>query len=50
MAIFYTKCSLISRVIRSGFVRPDAADLEARLEDYCLVELWEKNVIGGGPH
>lgn len=34
----------------SGFVRPDASDLEAWLEDYSLGELWEKNVIGGGPH
>lgn len=34
----------------SGFVRPDASDLEAWLEDYSLGEIWEKNVIGGGPH
>ena len=34
----------------SGFVRPDAGDLEAWLEDYSLGEIWEKNVIGGGPH
>ncbi len=33
----------------SGFVRPDARDLEAWLEDYSLGEIWEKNVIGGGP-
>ena len=31
----------------SGFVRPDASDLEAWLEDYSLGEIWEKNVIGG---
>jgi len=24
--------------------------LEAWLEDYSLGEIWEKNVIGGGPH
>ena len=34
----------------SGFVRPDGADLEACLEDYSLGEIWEKNIIGGGPH
>ena len=34
----------------SGFVRSDASNLEAWLEDYSLGEIWEKNVIGGGPH
>ena len=34
----------------SRFVRPDAEDLEAWLDDYSLGEIWEKNVIGGGPH
>ena len=34
----------------SRFVRPDAGDLEAWLDDYSLGEIWEKNVIGGGPH
>ena len=34
----------------SGFARPDAGDLESWLEDYSLGEIWEKNVIGGGPH
>lgn len=32
------------------FRRPDATKLEAWLEDYALGEVWEKNVIGGGPH
>ena len=34
----------------SRFDRPDAKDLEAWLEDYSLGEIWEKNIIGGGPH
>ncbi len=34
----------------SLFTRPDAAALEAWLEDYSLGEVWEKNVLGGGPH
>ena len=34
----------------SRFTRPDAEALEAWLEDYSLGEVWEKNVIGGGPH
>lgn len=32
------------------FDRPDAKKLSAWLEDYSLGEVWEKNVIGGGPH
>ena len=32
------------------FGRPDAQELEAWLEEYSLGEIWEKNVIGGGPH
>lgn len=32
------------------FARPDAEKLEAWLEDYSLGEIWEKNIIGGGPH
>lgn len=32
------------------FTRPDAEQLGAWLEDYSLGEVWEKNVIGGGPH
>lgn len=32
------------------FERPDAEKLEAWLEDYSLGEIWEKNVLGAGPH
>ena len=32
------------------FKRPDAEKLREWLEDYSLGEVWEKNVIGGGPH
>ena len=35
---------------QSVFHRPDANHLEAWLTDYSLGEVWEKNVIGGGPH
>jgi hypothetical protein len=34
----------------SVFTRLDAASLESWLEEYSLGEVWEKNVIGGGPH
>lgn len=34
----------------SIFKRLNPADLEAWLEEYSLGEVWEKNVIGGGPH
>jgi predicted ATPase len=34
----------------STFVRPDPSALESWLEEYSLGEVWEKNVIGGGPH
>ncbi len=34
----------------SQFKRLDSAKLEAWLEEYSLGEVWEKNVIGGGPH
>jgi predicted ATPase len=34
----------------SKFTRPDPNQLEAWLEDYSLGEVWQKNVIGGGPH
>ena len=34
----------------SWFTRPDPAKLEAWLDEYSLGEVWEKNVIGGGPH
>lgn len=32
------------------FSRPHAEKLDAWMEDYSLGEIWEKNVIGGGPH
>ena len=32
------------------FDRPDADKLDAWLEDYSLGEIWEKNIIGAGPH
>lgn len=32
------------------FSRLDAHALQSWLEDYSLGEIWEKNVIGGGPH
>lgn len=34
----------------SRLKRADAATLESWLEEYSLGEVWEKNVIGGGPH
>jgi predicted ATPase len=34
----------------SRFVRLNSAELEAWLQEYSLGEVWEKNVIGGGPH
>ncbi len=34
----------------SHFTRPDAEKLDAWLDEYSLGEVWEKNVIGGGPH
>ena len=34
----------------SKFERPDSAKLESWLDEYSLGEIWEKNVIGGGPH
>ncbi len=33
----------------SRFTRLDTADLSGWLEDYSIGEIWEKNVIGGGP-
>jgi len=35
---------------KSTFHRPGAEKLNAWLEEYSLGEIWEKNVIGGGPH
>jgi predicted ATPase len=34
----------------SEFERPDPIKLESWLQEYSLGEVWEKNVIGGGPH
>ena len=34
----------------STLMRPDANALESWLDDYALGEIWEKNIIGGGPH
>lgn len=34
----------------SQFKRLNPLELEAWLEEYSLGEVWEKNVIGGGPH
>ncbi len=34
----------------SQFERPDPEKLKAWLDEYTLGEVWEKNVIGGGPH
>lgn len=36
--------------MESQFVRPEAEKLKEWLEDYSLGEVWEKNIIGGGPH
>lgn len=35
---------------QSKFVRLESSQLKAWLEDYSLGEIWEKNVLGGGPH
>lgn len=34
----------------SRFSQPDTKALASWLEDYSLGEVWEKNVMGGGPH
>lgn len=34
----------------SQFIRPDPTIMQTWLDDYSLGEVWEKNVIGGGPH
>ncbi|MBC1241457.1 AAA family ATPase [Nostoc sp. 2RC] len=34
----------------SQFQRLNSTQLEAWLEEYSLGEVWEKNIIGGGPH
>lgn len=34
----------------SQFKRLNSTELEAWLDEYSLGEVWEKNIIGGGPH
>ena len=34
----------------SRFDRPDGERLREWLEDYTIGEVWNRNVIGGGPH
>ena len=34
----------------STFTRQSSEKLDHWLEDYSLGEVWEKNVMGGGPH
>ena len=34
----------------SKFERLNSSELEAWLDEYSLGEVWEKNIIGGGPH
>lgn len=42
---------VVNRVGReSEFKRLGAKELDTWLEEYSLGEIWEKNVIGGGPH
>lgn len=42
---------VVNRVGNSSELsRPNAEQLKTWLEEYSLGELWEKNVIGGGPH
>ena len=36
--------------MESQFTRLDPKKMETWLEEYSLGEVWEKNVIGGGPH
>ncbi len=36
--------------MESRFMRPDPTKLAEWLEEYNLGEIWEKNIIGGGPH
>jgi predicted ATPase len=39
-----------TRAGASEFERLDAENLEAWLDDYTMGEIWEKNVVGGGPY
>lgn len=34
----------------SKFERLNSKELEAWLDEYSLGEVWEKNIVGGGPH
>ncbi len=34
----------------SKFIQPNVENLTTWLDEYSLGEVWEKNVIGGGPH
>jgi predicted ATPase len=34
----------------SQFKRLNPTELDAWLDEYSLGEVWEKNIIGGGPH
>ena len=34
----------------SQFKRLNSAELESWLDEYSLGEIWEKNILGGGPH
>ena len=34
----------------SLFTKPDPDKLEEWLSEYSLGEVWQKNIIGGGPH
>ena len=45
-----TDVVVVDREQGSTFRRLDSDELESWLEDYSLGEVWEKNVIGGGPH
>jgi hypothetical protein len=36
--------------MESTFHRLNVEDLKSWLEEYSLGEIWEKNVIQGGPH
>jgi hypothetical protein len=39
-----------TRAGTSEFQRLDAERLRAWVADYTLGEIWEKNVVGGGPY
>ena len=33
----------------SEFKRPDLVDLEHWLDDFCMGDIWHKDLVGGGP-